>query len=195
MDLGRIKGVAFGEFLSWYELRRDCDRVRRAVIDVAASYPGQLDPIRPTFGVLASEWYPAEMVHALLDRLIAGHSPEELSAMALDAADHIMQRTLRGVYRTLFQFLATPNRHLRYAGRLWSMHYDNGSIVTRKNSETSHSFTYVSWTSHHPFICSMNMAASRPIYSLMGCQDVMHERIRCVSSGAANCENIVSWRR
>jgi hypothetical protein len=194
-DLGKIKGVAFGEFIGWYELRYGHEPVRRAVLEVDAVHPGQLDAARIGFGVLASHWYPAPVVHTLLDCLTRNRTESELQSMAVDAADHIMKRTLRGVYRAIFTMIATPDRYVRHIDRLWSMHYDTGSLVAQRVDETTHRVTYVGWTSHHPFICRLNMAASLPLYGAMGCRDVTYERVRCVSQGGANCENLVRWKK
>jgi hypothetical protein len=190
---GRIKGVAFGEFLNWYSRRHGSAAVDAAVLAVEARFGEGLDARRPSFGVLASHWYPAELVHDLLDRLTGPCSPAELDAMALEAANFIMGRNLKGVYRTVFKMFATPERYLRYAGKLWSMYYDTGRLIVSASEPRVHRVMYADWTSHHPFICRMNMAASHPIYDAMGCRGVTHQRLRCVLEGDADCENLVRW--
>ncbi|HVU05809.1 MAG TPA: hypothetical protein VHE30_28870 [Polyangiaceae bacterium] len=192
---GRIKGVAFAEFLSWYDLRRERGRVARAVREVAEIFPGEIDPAASNFGVLASRWYPAEVVHALVDRVVAGVPEPELVRMADDAAEYIMGRTLRGVYRTIFSMIASPSRYLKYVDRLWSVHYDTGHLVGTTISERCHQMDFVDWRSHHSFICRMNMAASRPIYVAMGLGGVTYQRLACVSDGHSHCRNVIRWEK
>jgi hypothetical protein len=192
-ELGRIKGVAFGEFLGWYAKRYGRPAVEGAIYRAAARDADGLVPSGANFGVLASRWYPAELVHELLDRLTRGWPDDELDDIARDAAVHIMGRTLRGVYRTMFSLLATPERYVRYSDKLWGTHYDTGTLVFRVLGPGTHQVTYSNWTSHHPFICRMNMASSLPIFEAMGCKNVRYERQACVSEGAPDCRNLVQW--
>jgi hypothetical protein len=192
-QLGKIKGVAFGEFLTWYDRTYPNGTVASAVREVEARFDDGLDAERAGFGVLASRWYAAELVHDLLDRLTSGRSVGELDRMALDAANFIMGRTIKGVYRTMFSMFVTPERYVKYIGKLWAMHYDTGELVVRAQEPNVHRVTYSEWAGHHPFICRMNMASGYSIYSAMGCKDVTCQRMRCVSDGAADCESMVRW--
>jgi hypothetical protein len=194
-QLGKIKGVAFGEFLNWYDRTYARAAVVAAVRGAQARFEEGLDPDRPGFGVLASRWYPAEFVHDLLDRLTAGRSVGELDRMALDAANFIMGRTIKGVYRTMFSMFVTPDRYVKYIGKLWAMHYDTGELLVRVPEPTVHRIIYSEWAGHHPFICRMNMASGFTIYSAMGCKEVTCQRMRCVSDGAADCESMVRWAK
>jgi hypothetical protein len=193
-SLGNIKGMAFREFLAWYEQRHGGAIVEATIRDVESRHHAGLVPEGPYFGVLASRWYPAEVVHDLLDQLTLARSEEELEKMAADAASSVMTHMLRGVYRAMFSLIATPERYVRHAGKLWSTQYDTGESRFTVTGPTEHRVTYVGWTSHHPFICRLNMAAGRPILEAMHCRDVESQRISCVSSGAAKCENLMRWR-
>jgi hypothetical protein len=192
-ELGKIKGVAFGEFLGWYAKRHGRPVVEDAIYRAPTGDAEGLLPANVNFGVLASRWYSAELVHDLLNRLTRERSDQELEDMARDAAAYIMGRTLRGVYRTMFSLLATPERYVRYSDKLWRTHYDTGTLVFRVLGEGTHQVTYSNWTSHHPFICRMNMASSVPIFEAMGCKNVRYQRQSCISEGAPNCKNLVRW--
>jgi len=194
-DRGKIKGVAFGEFLVWHEKRNGSSLVKGAVREVEQHYREGLDPDRAGFGVLASRWYPAEVVHELVDRLVSGRSPAELDAMARDAAGFIMGRTLKGVYRAVIAMFGSPDRYARHIDKLWGMHYDTGRVLVQESSPTSHRVRYSGWEGHHEFICRMNMASSVAIYGAMGCRDVSYERVGCISAGAPYCESIARWTR
>ena len=146
---------------------------------------------------MASRWYPAQLVHVLVEAVVAGRSEAEQVALAARAAEVIMSRTLSGVYRFLFSTFATPELYARHSGKLWALHYDNGRVhIDNKPREGLHGVAHTRverWLSHHPFICKLNGASGKPIYEAMGCTDVRAETIACVSKGAAHCEFIVHW--
>ena len=133
-------------------------------------------------------------MHELLDRLTEGFTEPQLEHLAQEAATHVMRVTLRGIYKTMFSLIATPERYARHVPKLWRVHYDNGepAVVTRAPGE--HHITFMGWRSHHPFGCRLNMAAALPIYGLMGCRDVRWRRAHCKSSGGNHCTCIVTWR-
>jgi hypothetical protein len=146
------------------------------------------------FGVLSSRWYAAEVVHAILDEITRHHAPDELGAMAEDAAQAVMNDLLKGVYRSIIGMFVTPDRYSRHGEKLWKLNYDNGEPVFRSLSPTEHHVRYVGWRSHHPFICRINMATSLPLYAAMGCKGVRYRRLSCVSDGAAVCTTSVHWK-
>jgi hypothetical protein len=189
--LGHIKGAAFREFLIFYSQRVDPARVAAAVRAIESS---ALSAERADFGVMQNVWYPAELVHELLDRLTEGFTEQELERMAQDAAIHVMSATLRGVYKTMFSLIATPERYARHIPKLWRVHYDNGepAILTRGPNE--HRISFLAWESHHPFVCRLNMAAALPIYEAMGCKGVSWRRAHCKSQGGEHCTAIVTWK-
>ncbi len=190
-ELGNIKGAAFRELLVYYARAVSAPRVREAVSKTGRS---ELAPDRDDFGVLQNTWYRAELVHEILDRLTEGFSEIELEKLAQDAAIHVMGVTLRGIYKTMFSLIATPERYARHVPKLWRVHYDNGepAVVTRSPGE--HHITFMAWRSHHPFGCRLNMAAALPIYAAMGCKDVRWRRAHCKSRGGDHCTCIVTWR-
>lgn len=192
-ELGNIKGLAFAEFVTWYATTQSRRAVLEAIEALQPRYPDVFDPDRKAFGLLASRWYPAEVVHELLDRLIAGRGPDELDRMARDASRTIMNKTIRGVYKTAFALLVTPDRYIKYVDKIWGLHYDTGTPVLTKPAPDTHQLRYEAWAGHHPFICRLNSAAGYPIYTAMGCRDVEVERLGCISEGASVCEVRITW--
>lgn len=190
---GRIKGVVIREFAQWHGERFGREPFAAAVRSTEPLYPGVLDAKREAYGLLASMWYPAPLVHGLLDYLTDGVTDAELTRLAEDAANVIMGRTLRGVYRTMFRMVASPDRFARFGHSLWGQHYDTGRNDIERVDVRIHRVRYIDWHGHHPFICRMNMAASRPIYEAMGCRDVHYVPQGCVTHGAAVCENVIRW--
>jgi hypothetical protein len=110
-----------------------------------------------------------------------------------------MGRTLRGVYKFLFSAFATPELYARHAQKLWSLHYDNGSVhidnEPRQGANNIAHARVTRWISHHPFVCKLNGAATLPIYEAMGCHDVRWDTTACQSKGDDYCEWLVHWSR
>jgi len=185
------------EFVSFCQEHDDSARIVRALTGLQQAYPLAVDPTRAGGGFVASRWYPAELVHVMVDELIAGRGPAEQKALAEHAASVIMGRTLRGVYRLLFSTFATPELYARHAGKLWALHYDNGAVEIENNAreglQSVAHLRVVRWISHHPFICLLNGAATKPIYEAMGCRDVGYQRIACVLNGNPHCALLVHW--
>jgi hypothetical protein len=190
-DVGHIKGAAFREFVVWYAARFGREKLSRAVPAYAESF---LKPAGEALGVLPNVWYPAQVVHDLLDGLVRDFDDAELERVAQEAANQIMSKTLRGVYRAIFNLLVTPDRYSRHIDKLWALHYDTGRPMIELIGPCEHRVRYVDWRSHHPFICRLNMSATVPIYSAMGCRDVSWTRVSCTSAGGAACINRVRWR-
>jgi hypothetical protein len=184
---GRIKGTAFREFLVWYGTRYGRERIARAV-----QRHRQFDDASVDLGVLPNVWYPAPLVHALIDELTEGFTQDELAVMAQDAATEIMKKTLRGVYRAVFNLFVTPDRYRRHIDKLWSLHYDNGRPLIEVVGPGAHRVRYVDWAGHHPFVCTLNMSSAIPIYEAMGCRDVSWSRVSCTDAGGT-CESLVRW--
>jgi hypothetical protein len=190
---GRIKGAAFREFLIWYASRKGDAALVQGANHMASEWQDSLAPGRPALGVLASEWYPASLVHALLDALTEDLTREARAEMAAEAARAIMGRMLRGVYKTLFQLMATPSRYQRFGPKLWDAYYDSGEFRIDMPDDLTAVCKVTRWNAHHAFICDLNCAAAPPVYELMGCQSVRVIRTECVSLGSPRCEFVTSW--
>ena len=114
--------------------------------------------------------------------------------MASEAAISIMGRTIRGIYKSVFALVVTPDRYIKHIDKIWLLNYDNGRPVVTIVEPRVHLVRTENWRSHHPMICRLNMAAGKPIYEAMGCKDVVVRRLGCISDAAKACESIVSWR-
>jgi hypothetical protein len=194
---GHVKGGVLRDFVLFCEQHDECARFERALRALAEAYPKDVAAGRSGGGFLSSRWYPAELVHVLVDEIIAGRSPAEQDELAQRAAKVIMSRTVGGVYKFLFSTFATPDLYARHAQRLWSLHYDSGSVqIDNRPREGSNSAAHARvarWNGHHPFVCKLNRAATIPIYEAMGCRDVRCDTIACVSNGDDDCEWLVRW--
>lgn len=194
--LGRIKGAAFREFVAYYRATYGATALAAHVRAMPERLAQELDESDPVLGLLASQWYDAEVVHALLDEIARDKSEAALRELAAGASSAVMRATLRGLYRVLFEWMATPERYARYGPKLWSSYYDSGEMVTELMADGRGSIALVrNWSSHHPLICELNRGASVEIYAAMGCQDVACERAQCVSFGDPECRFITRWSR
>jgi hypothetical protein len=188
---GRIKGAAFREFVCWYGDTRGPTALRQAALRGKVTEP--LNPNHPALGVIASVWYEAEIVHRLLDGMTMGLSNTEIQALANDGSAAVMGATLRGVYRVLFAWMATPARYARYAPKLWSAYYDSGQVRIEMPHDRCAISHVRDWSTHHPVICELNRGAARAIYTAMGRRGVQVERQACVTDGDAECRFRTTW--
>ena len=191
---GRIKGAAFLEFLRWYEGQVGPERLRCIARAVPAVGDYELFPERRVLGVLASTWYPAELVHCLLDEIAGGLSPQDRGSLAMSGSQAVMDATLRGIYRTLFRWMASPQRYAKYAPKLWGAYYDSGRFSVTMPSNTEAVATIRDWATHHPLICDLNKGAAKAIYDAMGCADTSVERTACVANGDPECRFVTRWK-
>jgi hypothetical protein len=192
---GSIKGAAFREFLIWYEQDVGARGFARLVEQLPEWTLTDLDPQKKALGVLASTWYQDLTVHALLDTMVRELNPKEMERMASAGSEFVMNQTLRGLYRMLFEWMASPSRYGRFGPKLWGSYYDSGKfeIVHDEKGRSAHC-TISQWNTHHDFICQLNRGASVAIYTAMLCTEVTCERISCVSDGSDSCQFITRWQ-
>jgi hypothetical protein len=194
LDRGKMKGAAFREFVAWVEQDRGPDALAAMVAELPPEVQRHFLVGRPALGLLAGTWYPAELVHAFLDRLTRGVPEPELQRMARQGAEFTMERNLRGVYRSLFSLFVSPRIYVLGMQQLWNLHYDSGRVRNSELGPTTHQAIVEGWRAHHPFACRLNTAAVFPIYGAMNCQDIEVNRSACVSHGDASCSWIINWR-
>jgi hypothetical protein len=194
-DLGRIKGAAFREFLHWYAKEYGLGRLAEAIAILPPGARTLFDGTEQHLGVLASAWYPAAAVHALLDAVVMGASREERLALAKGGARATMQATLRGIYKPLFSLFATPQIYAKFAPLLWKSYYDSGVFHVVVTPDGHSAVTRISvWPSHHRFACDLNREAATVISESMGKTLVETYRQTCVADGAPDCIFISSWQ-
>jgi hypothetical protein len=193
--VGRIKGAAFKEFLLWYARTEGQARLDAHLAACPLELQDQLSAGQPGLSVLASRWYDAPHIHALLDEVARGRSQAELRQLATAGSQAVMDATLRGLYRVLFQWMASPDRYARYAGKLWDAYYDSGEFSVTPEDGGKGAISIVrNWSSHHRLICELNRGAAIAIYAAMGLAGVTCQRPACVAEGNAECRFITRWK-
>ena len=188
-----MKGAAFRELLRWYRNEYGTDALQDALNRLEPQDRDSFDPSDEFLGVFTTRWYDARLVHHLIDALVEPIVVDQRSAMAHAAAHAVMNRTLRGIYRVLFDWMATPARYAKYADKLWQSYYDSGEFVVRMPDEQSAICTIRDWEAHHRFICDLNRGAAAAIYEAMGCEDVVVTRQACIEDGDAECRFRTTW--
>lgn len=191
-----MKGSAVREFLRWYETRHATDALRGRVLatlppDLAAA----VDPRSEAFGILASDWYDARIVHALLDAATAGLDADGRRRLAREGVRAALAASVKGVYRVVIERLSTPELYARNIQRLWGLLHDSGrrEIAVDGPGKQARSSVWA-WGGHHPFLCEIVSETTGQLFEKMGCRDVVVERVSCVSEGEMRCESRLAWR-
>ena len=191
--LGNIRGAALDDFLAWYARERDAERLRSAVSSLP---PLLVQSVRWTDGVprlVPFAWYPCELVHGIIDQLTVGLSEWERQRLSREAAEYVMETTLKGVYRAIFKAIVSPTLMARFSMRLWQLYYDTGESRVTIESPTQHRSSVSSWRGHHPFLCDVNRFSTQWLYRQLGCEQVVVKQLECVDKGASQCTTLATW--
>jgi hypothetical protein len=190
---GRVKGAAVRPFLAWYERTWPAPRLARLAEPIPPPLRAGLAPEEPALGIIASAWYPAPVVNALLDRILADHPASEHDRIAREGGRAIIEATLTGVYRWLFETMMTPERYARNAQKLFSRYYEPGTMTKSWLAETGHLTVVTGWTGHHPLMCRFLVHTAEYVYTALGCRDVRVKRTACVHDGNPDCRFEANW--
>jgi hypothetical protein len=188
----RIKGAGIVHFLGWYVDRFGQERLRRTAEEMPGPHRVYFDLGDRVLGVLASSWYPAPAIHALLDGFVAAH-PQDRETLAREGARSTIDATLKGVYRWLFETMMTPDRYARNAQKLFSRYYEPGLMTKEPLGERGHLSIVRDWPGHHPLLCDMLVHTAEYVYGALGCRDVRSPRTACVAEGAPECRFEITW--
>jgi hypothetical protein len=169
------------------------DQAEALLARIPAPHRDCFDSSHETFGILASTWYPAPVVHALCDAMTHGLSLAEQNALARGSSRALMEATLKGLYRFLFEQLVSPERFAALAPRVWRTYFDSGERRTVVVSPARHDCNVRDWHGHHRFLCLVQMHATTYVYEAAGCRGVATVQVSCVSDGAAECAWTTTW--
>lgn len=146
-------------------------------------------------GVVAAGWYPMSVVHPIVDEMARAVDSTTRTRLIQETAKAIMEQTLRGVYKVMFDWMATPQRYARHCNRLWRLYFDEGAMEVVVGEEgVDARCTVRDWGGHHRVICDLNLAAASEIYRAMGLSDVRSHRTSCVSEGSEACCFRTTWK-
>ena len=194
-NAGRIRGSILRDFLRWYRDAKGSKRIAEIIESLEGEDRELFDPTDDSFGLAAREWYPAIVVHQIMDRMTAGMSDDEFEDFAREAALGVSELIQTGVYRTMFRFAFTPDRYATHIQKMWDRLYDSGRVRAEPVTDTEHRILVEDWRSHHPLLCRIQSLSRAENYRLMGCEGIELHRDRCVGEGADSCEVVMRWRR
>lgn len=192
--MAKIKGAAIREVVRWYARTNGHEALARSIGAMPPEYARQLDPKDDALGVIASAWYDAALVHAMLDAIVAPYPAGDRHVLLKTAAREAVGTSMNGVYRFVVGQIVTPSFYARNIQRLWRMLHDTGKreiIIVREGHATSRTWD---WPGHHPLLCEITIETMCAIFELTGRKDVVARRTQCVSHGAAECVADVRWR-
>ncbi len=149
-----------------------------------------LDPDLSGLGFLPSRWYPADLVHEVIDIATSALSTVEMHARAGGAGRSVFHQQITGLQRAIFSLLATPTRMAKHSTRAWLHNFSTGRLEyeTREAMQRS---TYHDWDEHHPLLCRGLMIGRVEAFKAMGLKKVRIKIDRC--DPEHGCSSTVWW--
>ena len=188
-----IKGGVIREVIAWYATRHGEDRVVVLRDRLAPDVQEWIDPAHPLESLLPASWYPARLVHGLLEAVAKDHTEAEIGAILREASRSVIRRG-GGVYRVLLAKLLTPDLYALAVPRFWRQLHTTGVRSMRITGPCEAESRIEDWAGHHPLLCTCVIETMCAIFEHMGKQDVAWTRLSCVSKGGAACVTRLTWR-
>ncbi len=185
--------MAIRAFFKWYREQFGDDYIRARIARLPPPLQAQIDAHDSDLGLVDSEWYPAELVHRLLDSVASGMSDAERQRLMQAGAQAALASTLRGIYKLLFDSMMTPERYLRRAQTLFSRYFNSGVMTKVAEGPAAHLSLIHNWGSHHPLLCDFVRYTAETVYGAMGCIEVESTRLSCISEDSELCSFRVTW--
>lgn len=187
------KGTALTSFLEWYAAQATPMQLEAALDAIPTDYQRQLNRAHRSLGILPATWYPAPMVHALLDAIAKQVGPADIESFAERAGRAVIQKLIAGVYAGLFRSMASPALYAKYVPKLWRSYYRMGEVQAEVVESGETRVRMSAWPGHHPLVCDINRAAAGLIFESMGCRQTESVRQRCVHDGHRYCEVVLTY--
>jgi hypothetical protein len=166
---------------------------RRLAAAVPRDLADALDPSKDGLGIVASGWYDARIVHALLEAFVGAFPDQELSAITRAASLAGLRSNAGGIYKVVLERLASPGIYARSIQRLWRLLHDTGERTIEIERPGRAVSRIRDWAGHHPMLCVMTNGTMAAMFETMRCRDVRIQRVACVSEGDPECVAIVTW--
>jgi hypothetical protein len=188
-----IRGAALGPFVRWYAGVYGDAALNRALSPLSERDRRRFDSRAPGLGIERSIWYPAPVVHQMLDGLLDGLDPVERRRLADAGAAAAIETSLNGVLSVVFRAVVSPRVCALVGPQIWNAFYSSGRVRIQTLSSRSHRMDVRDWGGHHAFLCQVNNAAGRAIYQAAGCRDVSTEHAACIDRGDDGCAYVIRW--
>ncbi len=188
-----IKGIAFREFIGWYELTRWREAMLRAIEALPLDLRFMIQPDLPHSGLLPGSWYPTALAAKLLENVTWGLDLEQRAALLREGVELAVGVTLTGVYRVLFNTLMNPERHAKYAQKIWDNYYNTGKVVGTLIAPGRAEQGVTDWSGHHPLLCELSIWSLTTFHKHMKCKNVKVSRSACILTGHDECRFHINW--
>ena len=188
-----IRGAALRPFVNWYTDTYGRAGLQRALAILSADDRRCFDVADPGLGISVATWYPAALVHRVLDGLLDGMDPPARTALAASGADQTLAGCLTGYLGTAFRALVSPPVCALVGPRIWHAFYSGGRVRIDTRGRRCHVMEVTGWPGHHAFLCEMNNAAGRAIYRAAGCTAVRTEHAACIAREQPSCVYVIRW--
>ena len=189
----RIRGAALGAFIRWYGDHYGAEEFPRWLERLSAEQRRDFDLSRPDLGVRGHRWYPAPVVHRILEGPVEPLAPAAADELIRRAAHEIIRASLGGFLAFLFRFFVSPATCKLFSQQLWDFHYESGRVAIETVGR-AHRMSVRHWRSHHPILCRLHAVAGVPIYSAAGCRGVTSRQDACIDRGDRCCVYWTEWR-
>lgn len=187
-----VKGSVIREFALWYEAHHSNDYVAAFLRLLAPAHHDLVWRDRPALGIVSTEWYPSEVVHALLDAVAQSRTDDAMRLLIREANEVTVAKLSRGLYQLLFKMVASPTLYAKHVQKAWRTLHSTGTrkIVLSKGLADS---TTESWPGHHRWLCWVTTETMRSVFMAMGCTNVVLERSECVHDGHPRCRALLHY--
>ena len=190
---GGIRGAALRPFVRWYAGVHGEAGLNRALSPLSERDRRRFDSSAPGLGIERSSWYPAPLIHQMLDGLLEGLDPAGRRRLSESGADAAIETSLNGILSVAFRIVVSPRVCALVGPQIWNAFYSSGRVRIQALGSRSHRMEVRDWDGHHAFLCQMNNAAGRAIYQAAGCRNVSTEHAACIDRGDDGCAYIIRW--
>ena len=189
---GSLKGAMTHAFLNWYQEAHDAEQL---FLELAPAEAEQLDLQRSGLGILPSAWYPVTLSHAILDAIERLHGTEAMPALLRQGCQVMVDRMIRGLYRSLLRVIGTPGLYARNIQRVWSSTHTSGEREMIKIGPSEMESFIRAWPDHHRWMCTVVHETMRSAFMLMGFRRTEFERTHCVHEGHDHCRAVLRFEK
>lgn len=190
---GNIKGAAFREMILWMEANVGKSALSAGYDHLRPEHRAVIDPDAPAMGIVTSTWYPQIVAQELAEAACDARPDYPREETIRDFVRYQMDKTLRGIYRMLFELMVTPERASKHIQRMWRLHYDTGQVTWNVEAPGLMRAAMHDWPGHSRDGCEMLRQAEIYYLVLMGCKGVNSMRTACVARGHEACVSRVTW--
>ena len=184
--MANVKGSAFASRIKWVQLNQGEAGLKRLEAGASSGLTEMLHE-----GAIMSRWYPFEQfveLNQCIDRTFGKGDlglVKELGRYGADA-------NLTTIYRLFFK-VGTVKWVMARAARLWSLHYDSGSMVVNQAPGREVEMRIEDFERPHRVHCLSVQGWAERSVELSGGADVALDELSCRAKGDTSCRFRITW--